>query len=159
MAIEIERKFLVKHALWSEVEKGTGKYYVQGYIPTEPGATVRVRIAGEKAFLTIKGPTKGIAKSEFEYEIPVTDANQLLSELCPRQIVKYRYEVGYNGKRWEVDEFLGENEGLIVAEIELTHEAENFDLPHWIDQEVSDDKRYSNANLCRNPYHAWTRNT
>ncbi|WP_276481759.1 CYTH domain-containing protein [Paraflavitalea pollutisoli] len=155
MAIEIERKFLVKQDLWTAVEKGTGKYYVQGYIPTEPGATVRVRVAGDKAFLTIKGPSKGIAKSEFEYEIPVNDANQLLGELCAQPIIKYRFEVDYNGKRWEVDEFLGDNAGLIVAEIELTHEAETFDLPHWIDQEVSDDKRYSNASLARRPYQSW----
>lgn len=153
--MEIERKFLVKHDQWATVEKGSGSYYVQGYIPTEPGATVRVRVAGDKAFLTIKGPSKGIAKSEFEYEIPVSDANQLLGELCGQQIVKYRFEVEYNGKTWEVDEFLGDNAGLIVAEIELTHEDETFSLPQWIDQEVSDDKRYTNAWLAKHPFKNW----
>ncbi|MDF2188932.1 CYTH domain-containing protein [Paraflavitalea sp. CAU 1676] len=155
MTTEIERKFLVKPELWLTVNKGTGKQYVQGYLLTEPGKTIRVRIGGDQGFLTIKGATKGISRSEFEYEIPVADAEQLLKQFCAALVAKTRYEIEHKGKHWEVDVFAGDNEGLVVAEIELAAEDEAFELPDWVDQEVSDDERYYNAYLSARPYKTW----
>lgn len=155
MPIEIERKFLVKPELWLTVNKGTGQQYVQGYLLTEPGKTIRVRIGGDQGFLTIKGATKGISRSEFEYEIPVAEAEQLLKQFCAALVAKTRYLIEHKGKHWEVDVFAGDNEGLVVAEIELAAEDEAFELPDWVDQEVSDDERYYNAYLSAKPYKTW----
>ena len=155
MAIEIERKFLVKPEQWDKVNKGTGKQYVQGYMLTEPDKTIRVRVAGEKAFLTIKGATSGLSRSEFEYEVPVTDAEQLLKDFCAALVAKTRYVIAHNGKTWEVDVFTSDNEGLVIAEIELRDEDDTFALPEWVGQEVSDDARYFNANLSTSPFRSW----
>jgi adenylate cyclase len=153
MAKEIERKFLVRDDSWRSGAPGC--HYVQGYLSRDPERIVRVRQAGTSAFVTIKGVTQGTTRQEFEYSIPLSDAEALM-ELCLRPLIeKTRYVVPYHGKRWEVDEFRGENEGLILAEIELTHEDEPVDLPPWIGQEVSDDVRYSNANLVGNPFTRW----
>jgi adenylate cyclase len=155
MATEIERKFLVDRTSW-QPDPATGTRYHQGYLSSEPGSTVRVRIAGDGGFLTIKGMTRGIARSEFEYPIPLADARQLLSELCHHPLIeKIRYREPWDGLTWEVDVFEGENAGLIVAEIELPTPDWAFTRPPWIGREVSDDPRYFNAALSRNPYSRW----
>ncbi|MBW4419213.1 MAG: CYTH domain-containing protein [Myxacorys californica WJT36-NPBG1] len=152
--MEIERKFLVSNDDWRTL--ATGTLYRQGYIPTTDQRTVRVRIAGQQGFLTIKGKTQGISRSEFEYEIPLEDAAQLLDTLCdPPLIEKHRYRIPLDGLVWEVDEFLGENAGLIVAEVELADEAQAIALPSWIGQEVSSDLRYYNSNLAKHPFRHW----
>jgi adenylate cyclase len=147
---EIERKFLVKESIQPVLEKLEPKSIRQGYImDSQAGKTVRVRTKGGKGFLTIKGPTKGITRSEFEYEIPIEDARALLDEFCERTLSKDRYAVEVGGKTWDVDVFHEKLEGLIVAEIELHHEKELFEHPDWLDKEVSDDSRYYNVNLIK----------
>jgi CYTH domain-containing protein len=152
MPTEIERKFLVTGTEWHEVYS---VHIIQGYLCCDKGRTVRVRLAGEKAFLTLKGIKKGISRPEFEYEIPVADAEQML-ELCNgATIEKMRHIINYKDLKWEVDEFLGENQGLIVAEIELEEENQQFERPGWLGQEVTGDPRYANAYLASNPYSTW----
>lgn len=152
MATEIERKFLTKNNSWKASAKGS--VYRQGYLCTQP--TVRVRIAGDKGFLTIKGPTQGISKSEYEYSIPLADAAEMLDSLCQRPLIeKVRYILEYAGHTWEIDEFMGENAGLIVAEVELESSDSALELPDWVGEEVSHDARYYNANLVRFPYSRW----
>ena len=159
MAKEIERKFLVDKDAFASIkfEKSVG--IIQAYIPRDNKVVVRIRIntwAGNReALLTVKGPNKGISRAEFEYEIPVDDAYEMF-ELCDdRMIEKTRYLVTYKGKTWEVDLFGGTNEGLLVAEIELDSEEEEFEIPDWITEEVTDDKRYYNSNLMDSPYTKW----
>jgi len=153
MAKEIERKFLVDLSKLENLPEGN--VIRQGYIPAE-GATVRVRTMNEKAFLTLKGKMSGITRSEFEYEIPLTDALAMLQELCsPPLIEKTRYLIPYAGHTWELDIFEGDNDGLIMAEVELSHEDEVIELPPWITKEVSNDRRYYNAALRLNPYCLW----
>lgn len=154
MALEIERKFLVVNQDWKD--NLTGTRLRQGYLSTDPERTVRVRVAGEHAWLTIKGGTRGITRAEFEYAIPLEDANALLDELCLRALIdKTRYLVTHAGMRWDVDEFHGENAGLVIAEIELSDEQQAFERPGWLGKEVSDDPRYFNSNLARKPYARW----
>ena len=154
MGQEIEKKFLITNEDWRGPAKG--KRYCQGYLSTEKDRTVRVRTIGEKGFLTIKGRTVGESRLEFEYEIPVGDARELLQELCRKPLIeKTRYKIPFGGFTWEVDEFAGENQGLIFAEIELEYEGETFPRPHWIGREVTDDPRYYNANLVNTPYPKW----
>jgi CYTH domain-containing protein len=154
MAIEIERKFLLKADDWRKLAQGV--HYRQGYLCNEKGKYVRVRIAGDKAFITIKGASQYISRVEFEYSIPVEDADYMLQNLCePPLIDKYRYRIPYQGFVWEVDEFFGDNEGLILAEVELQSEEQEVPLPVWIGSEVTADERYYNANLIRNPYKNW----
>lgn len=151
MAVEIERKFLVDPVLWKP--EGDGVPYRQGYLSTVRERVVRVRVAGSNAFLTIKGLEKNISRLEFEYPIPLDDAVMLLDHLCERPPVeKTRYEQRVGDHMWVVDVFHGDNDGLILAEIELCSEAETFERPPWIGQEVSGDPRYFNANLSINPY-------
>jgi CYTH domain-containing protein len=157
MGKEIERKYLVKGDAWRSMGQGTR--YRQGYLSTVKERTVRVRTVADKAYLTIKGVTEGIARAEFEYEIPVADANTLLDGLCKRPLIeKDRYKIPFAGLTWEVDEFFGENAGLILAEVELESEDQAFDIPEWIGAEVSDDPRYYNANLIAHPYRTWGEN-
>lgn len=152
MSTEIERKFLVKGVEWKQ---GVGVSFCQGYLSSNKERTVRVRIAGDKAFLTIKGITKGISRAEFEYEIPVSDADYLL-KMCEGPLIKKkRYTQVYNGFKWEIDEFAGENEGLVIAEIEVENETQLFERPDWVGKEVSDDPRYFNSSLAANPYSKW----
>lgn len=156
MAKEIERKFLVKPAAWEPQVAGTK--IRQGYLSSLKERVVRVRTKGTKAFLTIKGITKGITRSEFEYEIPVDDADLLLTNLCEQPLVeKTRYKETHNGHEWEIDVFFGANEGLVVAEVELTDENEKIEIPIWIGEEVSSDPRYFNSNLIQNPYCKWVK--
>ena len=154
MGEEIERKFLVTGNEWKADRKGV--HTCQGYLATGNDSTVRVRIMGEKAFLTIKGKTEGLSRSEYEYEIPVSDADEMLAQLCQQPYIeKYRYRVEYAGMEWEVDEFLKENEGLIMAEVELESEEQQVELPVWAGEEVSHDPRYRNVNLMKHPYSKW----
>ena len=154
MGREIERKFLVNPALWKP--PGTGDRLCQGYLPTTGLCTVRVRIAGEKAYLTLKGPAVGLVRPEFEYPIPKADADTILQDLCDKPTIeKIRYRVLFQDRIWEVDEFLGANLGLLLAEIELQHADQPFASPPWLGQEVSDDARYLNASLAKHPYREW----
>lgn len=154
MAKEIERKFLVSGDAWRALAQGT--VYRQGYLSTVKERTVRVRTIDDKAYLTIKGVTVGATRAEYEYEVPAADANEMLDDLCEKPIIeKTRYKIPHEGFTWEVDEFAGVNEGLIVAEIELADEDQAFTKPDWIGEEVSGDPRYFNANLIANPYTSW----
>ena len=152
MAIEIERKFLVTSNDWRINEPVQIR---QGYLNRDPDRTVRVRTAGNQAWITVKGRTTGSVRSEFEYPIPLNDADALLL-LCERPLLeKRRYHFEHDGRTWEVDEFLGENEGLVVAEIELDTPDAEFSMPLWIGVEVTHDSRYFNSNLSVNPFTTW----
>ncbi|HIK04823.1 MAG TPA: CYTH domain-containing protein [Trichormus sp. M33_DOE_039] len=153
MAKEIERKFLVTDDTWRQLAEGS--LYRQGYIASQ-GATVRVRIAGNQGYLTIKGPTVNYSRSEFEYPIPLADAQEMLDTLCVRPLIeKTRYKINLNGLVWEVDEFAGANQGLILAEVELTDESQQIELPNWIGEEVSGDPKYYNSYLVKHPFSEW----
>ena len=153
MAQEIERKFLVVGEDWLKGAKG--ELYIQGYLSTTSGKTVRVRVANNRGWLTIKGKTQGITRPEYEYEVPLKDATEML-EMCEQPIIeKIRYKVEYAGKIWEVDVFGKENSGLVVAEIELKSEDEKFKTPSWVGKEVSGEKKYSNSSLTKEPYKSW----
>lgn len=154
MGKEIERKFLVAGDAWRKLSTGT--LYRQGYLSTVKERTVRVRTIDDKGFLTIKGITVGATRAEYEYEIPVKDANAMLNDLCERPLIeKKRYKIEHQGFIWEVDEFKGENQGLILAEIELSNENEKFSLPEWIGEEVAGNPEYFNSNLIKKPFTTW----
>ncbi|MBD2196579.1 MULTISPECIES: CYTH domain-containing protein [Calothrix] len=154
MAAEIERKFLIKGDRWRQLAEGSR--YVQGYILTAKQATVRVRIVGNQGYLTIKGATVQYSRSEFEYPIPVEDAQEMLDTLCDRPLIeKTRYKIAYSNLIWEIDEFEGVNKGLIIAEVELTDEKQQIELPDWIGEEVSDNPKYFNSNLVKHPFSQW----
>lgn len=153
MALEIERKFLVNPEKWTP--SGTGKQIVQAYLNVGPQSSVRVRIKGEQAFLTIKGRSETFARPEFEYEIPLEDARELLKLSVTGLIEKIRYAVDFKGFLWEVDVFQGKNSGLLMAEIELEAEAQEFPLPGWVQQEVTGDIRYFNSYLSQHPFQSW----
>ncbi len=155
MGKEIERKFLINVLKWNELDKPAGKTYRQGYMLTDPHKTIRVRLAGNAAFLTIKGINVGATRTEYEYEIPAKDAAEMLDIFCDAVVEKKRFGIMYAGKLWEVDVFEGNNEGLIVAEIELMDEAEAFAIPGWIGKEVTGEKRYYNSNLSEQPFCNW----
>ncbi|MFT4015462.1 MAG: CYTH domain-containing protein [Agriterribacter sp.] len=155
MPLEIERKFLINHNKWNTLPKPQGKLYRQGYLLNDIHKTIRVRLSNENGFITIKGKTTGATRSEFEYNIPLTDAKQLLDNFSNNEISKTRYNISYRSKLWEIDVFHGENEGLIVAEIELQSEGEPFDIPDWVTEEVTHDPRYYNANLAVLPFKRW----
>lgn len=153
MNIEIERKFLVRGDAWRE--NLTPVFFRQGYLQTAP-CTIRVRTEDRKGVLTIKGPVQNISRPEFEYEIPYEDAKLLLDTLVRKPLIqKHRFTCVYHGKTWIIDEFFKENKGLIVAEIELAHEDETFDLPPWVKEEVTGDRRYANSNLTEFPFCQW----
>ena len=153
MGQEIERKYLVKGDEWRSLASGVP--YCQGYIPTVGTSTVRVRIVGNCGYLTIKGERVNISRSEFEYPIPVEDAREMLDTLCARPLIeKTRYRIPQGDLIWEVDEFFGDNQGLIIAEVELQNETQPVDLPSWIDREVTD-KKYFNSSLVKYPYSQW----
>jgi adenylate cyclase len=155
MPQEIERKFLVIDECWRD-GADTGRRIRQGYLNSEPACSVRVRVAGAQGYLNIKGATLGIQRPEFEYEIPLADACELLDLFCQgNEIDKHRYLVKVGEHVWEIDVFAGDNEGLVVAEIELSDPDEEFEKPDWVGKEVSDDKRYYNACLVTHPYARW----
>lgn len=154
MAKEIERKFLVDLAKIGPLDDGT--VIRQGYIATTDKTVVRARVAGDRAYLTLKGENKGLTRSEFEYEIPIDDAETIILELCNGLVVeKTRHLIVHSGHTWEVDVFLGDNKGLVVAEIELKSESEEFDVPLWAASEVSHDAKYYNSSLLDNPFKNW----
>jgi adenylate cyclase len=156
MAKEIERKFLVSGDGWRKKAKATR--YRQGYIVAGGGRTVRVRVGGRKAFLTVKGPRSGLSRDEFEYSIPVKDAEEMLETLCVGGVIqKIRHEVKSAGLVWEIDEFEGDNAGLVLAEVELEREGQKVELPQWVGREVTSDRRYYNSYLSRRPYRTWGR--
>ncbi|MYM38263.1 CYTH domain-containing protein [Duganella qianjiadongensis] len=153
MGVEIERKFLLRGDAWRSM--GQPVLLRQGYLSSHKERVVRVRIEGERGVMTIKGRNVGAVRGEWEYEIPLADANELLL-LCEQPLIeKYRRRIEHAGHVWEVDEFLGVNAGLVVAEIELGSETEQFDLPEWIGEEVTSDLRYLNSSLIKHPYSAW----
>ncbi len=153
MRTEIERKFLVREGDWREAG---AKTYRQGYLSTVKERTVRVRTIDDKAFLTIKGETVGATRREYEYEIPLEEAKELLDQLCERPLIeKKRYKLEHGGLTWEIDVFFGDNEGLIFAEVELESEDQVFEKPEWVGEEVTADPRYYNDNLISNPYKIW----
>ena len=155
MGVEIERKFLVNKEKWALVEKPKGNHFRQGYLVTDPTKTIRVRITDSSSYLTIKGISVGATRQEFEYEIPKVDAEQLLNQFAVSDVKKIRYEILFDGKIWEVDEFLGENLGLLLAEIELENESDIVELPDWIEREVTNEENYYNSNLSINPFLKW----
>jgi adenylate cyclase len=152
MATEIERKFLVQGRPW---QAGSGTRIVQGYLNRAKERTVRVRIKGPEAFITIKSVTQGATRAEFEYAIPLADAEQLLQLSDGPIIEKIRYVIEHAGSYWEVDEFLGDNAGLVMAELELESEQQSFSRPAWLGREVTDDRRYYNSNLAGAPFKQW----
>ncbi len=154
MGIEIERKFLVKNDSFKANDESK-RLYKQGYIEGSLNATVRVRIIEDKGYLTIKSKSVNFSRNEYEYEIPLADAEEMLTNLCGNKVEKYRYIVWHDGNRWEVDEMLGENSGLLIAELELQSEDETFAFPDWIGEEVTHDYRYRNSYLAENPYRTW----
>jgi CYTH domain-containing protein len=153
MGIEIERKFLVVGEDWKNGI--TPEHLSQGYLNRDKQRTVRVRIAGNEAWLTIKGQSQGATRAEFEYPVPIADAQQLLAMSDGPRVEKYRWRVPHGGLVWEVDEFLGENAGLVVAEVELTSEDQVFEKPSWAGAEVTDDPRYFNSSLASRPFSSW----
>jgi adenylate cyclase len=151
---EIERKFLVDTTRWSP--QGPGVHLVQGYLSSHAERVVRVRIAGDAAKLTIKGKTHGISRVELEYDIPMADAQTMLDTLCERPLIdKHRYTEDVAGRTWEIDIFHGDNDGLVLAEVELASESDVVELPAWATREVSHDARYFNANLLKAPFSSW----
>ncbi|MDC8760794.1 CYTH domain-containing protein [Janthinobacterium fluminis] len=154
MGVEIERKFLLRGDAWRSL--GQPVLLRQGYLSSQRERVVRVRVEGERATLTIKGVSVGASRGEWEYAIPLAEAEQLLDGLCERPLVeKYRRRIAFGGMVWEVDEFLGANAGLVVAEIELASEQQAFAKPDWVGEEVTEDARYFNSSLIKHPYSAW----
>jgi adenylate cyclase len=155
MAVEIERKFLVRDGSW-RTATDAGIAIRQGYLSTDPGRVVRVRLAGDRGALTVKGPTNAATRLEFEYAIPAADAGRMLDDLCvPPLLEKTRYRIRCGRHVWEIDEFFGDNAGLVVAEIELTDAGEAFERPGWVGDEVTGDPRYFNSNLVAAPFSTW----
>jgi adenylate cyclase len=154
MGVEIERKFLLRADDWMRL--GEPVFFRQGYLSSHKDRVVRVRIEGDRAVMTIKGRNVGAVRGEWEYPIPLDDAAELLDRLCEQPLIeKYRRRITFAGNVWEVDEFLGANAGLVVAEIELRSEDQAFDKPEWVGEEVTDDLRYLNSSLIKHPFSAW----
>jgi adenylate cyclase len=152
MAVEIERKFLVIGTQWRDIKPAR---YCQGYLNRDKNRTVRIRLAGDRGFITIKGKSTGASRPEFEYPIPCEDARQLLAMCDGPLIEKNRRIIEFAGMKWEIDEFLGDNAGLIIAEVELQSEDQSIEIPDWIGKEVTDDPRYFNSNLSKHPFTTW----
>lgn len=147
MGVEIERKFLVDKSKWEKARPKVGAKIIQGYILKTREKTVRIRIKGDSGLITIKGETKGISRPEFEFLIPKSEAEEILNEFCPKTIIKIRYELMFDGFVWEIDEFESPKAGLILAEIELSNENQEFLKPDWLGKEVSNEPEYFNANM------------
>jgi adenylate cyclase len=153
MGSEIERKYLVDVGRWTP--RGPGVLYRQGYLSSHKERVVRVRLHGSTAKLTIKGATQGVTRAEYEYDLPFADAIELLA-LCERPLIeKTRHVEDHGGMTWEIDVFHGDNEGLVMAEVELSSESQAIEIPVWATREVSDDSRYYNSNLIAHPYRTW----
>lgn len=154
MPVEIERKFLVTSGCW-RAGATSSRRIVQGYLASDPARSVRIRIAGDEAWLTIKGAATGISRAEFEYPVPAADAGEMLALCLPGVIEKIRHLVPHHNQLWEIDEFLGDNAGLIIAEIELDAPDQAIAHPPWAGRDVTHDPRYLNANLAKHPYRQW----
>jgi adenylate cyclase len=155
MATEIEHKYLIIAEAWKEVLPMKSVEIKQGYLLTDPDKTIRVRTKGEYGYITIKGKTSGASRLEFEYEIPLEDANELIRKFCSNLVEKVRHIVLHENKTWEVDEFKGLNEGLMIAEVELESEGEEYKVPQWASKNVTEDVRYANSNLALKPFTSW----
>ena len=155
MTVEIEHKYLLKHDLWKEVIPHKSIDIKQAYISTDPHKTIRVRTNGEKGYITIKGKNSGASRLEFEYEIPLGDAELLIENFTTNLIEKTRHYIVFAEKTWEVDEFKGANKGLFVAEIELLTEDEHYELPPWVGDNITADQKYANSNLALKPFANW----
>lgn len=153
MAVEIERRFIVVGDAWRGLAPGV--QYRQGYLSVEKERTVRVRVVGNQAWLTLKSNISNVSRHEFEYPVPLADAQTIMGAMCPMVVNKLRHRIEHGGFIWEVDEFFGENAGLVLAEIELPDESTPFDKPEWIGEEVTEDGRYTNSFLSKNPYSRW----
>ena len=155
MPTEIEHKYLVIKDIWEKVIPDKSVEIKQAYLLTDPEKTIRIRTKGNAGFITIKGKSSGASRLEFEYEIPIEDANDLINKFCSNLIEKTRHIVINDNNTWEVDEFKGLNAGLIVAEIELNSEDENYLIPDWIDKNVTEELKYANSNLSIKPFSTW----
>jgi len=155
MGYEIERKFLVRKDLWYALKKPAGKEIIQAYLVNEPGKVVRIRLTDTEGYLTIKGASTGATRPEYEYPIPRREALELVETFTSKRIEKTRYNIQFQRHLWEVDEFFGDNDGLIIAEIELEHEDEPYERPPWVGEEVTSDLRYYNSNLSEHPFCSW----
>jgi CYTH domain-containing protein len=155
MALEIERKFLIEKDLWYAVKKPAGTDIIQAYLVNEPGKIIRIRVTESDAFITIKGPTEKATRYEFEYPISREDTLKMMELFTVNKIEKIRYKIEYHDHLWEIDEFYGANDGLVIAEIELTSPDEPFDKPSWLGEEVTEDHRYYNSYLSEHPYTEW----
>ncbi|WP_410220505.1 CYTH domain-containing protein [Pedobacter sp.] len=155
MATEIEHKYLVNLDIWKNIIPDKSVEIRQAYLQTDPEKTIRIRTKDKSGFITIKGNTVGATRLEFEYEIPIADANELINKFCSNLIEKTRHIVTHDSNTWEVDEFKGLNNGLIVAEIELTDEDEKYSIPNWVNKNITDDLRYANSNLTIKPFMTW----
>ena len=155
MGLEIERKFLVRKDLWYAVNKPDGIELRQSYLVNEPDKVIRIRTAGNSGFLTIKGPTQDATRLEYEYPVPILEALEIFNHFTTKSIGKVRYKIEFVGRIWEIDEFFGDNEGLIIAEIELKSPDDLFERPSWIGEEVTSDPRYYNSYLIDHPYNSW----
>lgn len=153
MAVEIERRFVIVGDAWRGLAPGV--QYRQGYLSVEKERTVRVRVVGDQAWLTLKSNISNVSRHEFEYPVPLADAQTIMAAMCPMVVDKLRHRIEHGGFVWEVDEFFGDNAGLVLAEIELPDESTRFDKPAWIGEEVTEDGRYTNAYLSKNPYSRW----
>ncbi|MGH8607180.1 MAG: CYTH domain-containing protein [Gammaproteobacteria bacterium] len=155
MGQEIERKFLVQNDRWRRLA-AAGVRYVQGYLANNQRCSVRVRVAGEEAWLNIKSADLGISRTEFDYAVPAAEAKEILASLCERPLIeKTRYRVLHAARKWEIDVFEGENQGLVIAELELNAVNEGFEKPDWVGEDVSHDRRYYNVHLVKHPYKDW----
>lgn len=155
MALEIEHKYLVKPDAWAKVSPRKSVALQQAYLLTDPEKTIRVRTMNDSAYLTIKGKSEGASRLEYEYGIPLSDALELIRHFGSSLVEKTRHYVEVDGKTWEVDEFKGDNEGLLLAEIELSAGDEIYTLPDWVDRNVTEDQRYANSNLSVRPFKSW----
>lgn len=155
MPIEIEHKYLVNPEKWKLVVPEKSEIIKQGYLSTDPNKTIRVRTKGNHGFITVKGKSLSASRPEYEYEIPLNEAEEMLQLFCHQLIEKNRHYVTYKDQLWEVDEFIGENQGLIMAEIELDNETASYSIPDWATENITFDHRFSNSNLSVNPYSKW----
>ncbi|OSI14627.1 CYTH domain-containing protein [Neisseria dumasiana] len=154
MTIEIERRFLLKDDSW-RAEAGEPEMMRQGYLSVDKECTIRVRIIGRKAWLTLKGYISDTTRSEFEYEIPITHAEQMMQTMCPFKLEKHRYKIEYRGFMFEIDEYFGDNAPLVVAELELPGEGVPFEKPDWLGEEITSNGKFTNAYLSKHPYSQW----
>lgn len=155
MPTETEHKYLVNSSAWKKVKPQKSIHIKQAYLLTDPAKTIRVRTADDKAYITIKGISQNNSRAEYEYEIPLHEAEELIKNFCNALIEKTRHLINYGGNLWEVDEFLGSNAGLIIAEIELQSDTQEYAIPVWVTKNVSNDQRYANSNLSLQPFSTW----